>query len=99
LAVPASGSAVELAFSVSGRIATWQRNRLSPETISNLMMFKSGMKGSRWELPDTMAAESEELEVPELLGKIPPEWEDNWWKKKLDRPVREEVLDMFVRID
>jgi hypothetical protein len=37
------------------------------------MMFKSGMKGSRWEVPDTMAAESEELKVPELLGKIPPE--------------------------
>jgi hypothetical protein len=99
LAVPASGSAVERAFSISGRIATWQRNRLSAETISNLMMFKAGMKGSRWEVPDTMADELGELEVPKVLGTIPPEWEDNWWTKKLELPVREEVLDMFARVD
>jgi hypothetical protein len=99
LAVPASGCAVECVFSVSGRVATWSRNRLSPETISNLMMFKSGMKESEWEVPDTMAAEDEEFEVAELLGLIPPEWEDNWWKRKLERPVRQEVLDMFDRVD
>jgi hypothetical protein len=28
-----------------------------------------------------MAAESEELEVPQLLAKISPEWEDNCWKE------------------
>ena len=50
LAVPASGSAVERVFSVSGRIATWQRNRLSPEAISNMMMFKCGMKENKWVL-------------------------------------------------
>ena len=99
LAVPASGSTVERVFSVSGRIATWQRNRLGPETISNLMMFKCGMNNSKWEVPDTMAGEPDEIEVPEILGMIPPEWEDNWWKKKLERPVRQEVLDMFVGID
>ena len=96
LAVPASGSAVERVFSVSGRIATWQRNRLSAETISSLMMFKCGMKDTNWPVPDTMAGEPEELEVPELLGVIPPEWEDNWWQHKLERPVRQEVLDMFA---
>lgn len=99
LAVPASGSAVERVFSVSGRIASWQRNRLSAETISNLMMFKCGMKDSKWAVPDTMAAEPEEMEVPELLGVIPPEWEDHWWKKKLERPIRQEVLDLFERSD
>ena len=99
LAVPASGSAVERVFSVSGRIATWQRNRLSPEAISNMMMFKCGMKENKWVLPDTMGAEQEEYPVPELLGGIPPEWADNWWKKKIERRTvaREEVLDMFYK--
>jgi hypothetical protein len=105
LAVPASGSAVERVFSVSGRIATWQRNRLSPEAISNMMMFKGAMTESKWAVPDTMGAEQEDYPVPEQLGGIPPEWADNWWKKKLDRsagersagerPVRQEVLDLF----
>ena len=72
---------------------------LGPETISNLMMFKCGMNDSKWEVPDTIAGELEELEVPEILGMIPPQWEDNWWKKKLEHPVRQEVLDIFVRID
>jgi hypothetical protein len=31
LAVPASGCAVERQFSISGRMAIWQRNRLSPK--------------------------------------------------------------------
>jgi hypothetical protein len=51
------------------------------------------------EVPDTMATEPEEMEVAELLGIIPPEWEGHWWKKKLEHPVRQEVLDMFNRID
>jgi hypothetical protein len=45
LVVPVSGSVVECVFSVSGRIATCQLNRLSPETISNLMMFKCVARG------------------------------------------------------
>jgi hAT family C-terminal dimerisation region len=57
LAVPASGSAVERVFSVSGRIATWQHNRMSAETISNLMMFKYGLKFEKWKVPDTMSGE------------------------------------------
>jgi hypothetical protein len=68
--------------------------------ISNLMMFKSGMKESKSEVPDTMAAGDEEFEVAELsVGLIPPEWDDNWWKRKLVRPVRQEVLDMFDQVD
>jgi hypothetical protein len=38
------------------------------------------------------------LEVPELIGLISPEWEDNWWKKKLHCPVDSEILDMFYPI-
>src|SRR5271170_1120246 len=42
LVTPASGSPVERLFSVSGRIATWQRlNRLCDSTIS--MMYKAAM--------------------------------------------------------
>jgi hypothetical protein len=78
LAVPASGSAVERFFSVSGRIASWQRNRLSAETITSLMMFKCGMNDSKWEVPDTIVTKPEEMEVSELLRIIPPEWEDHW---------------------
>src|SRR5579859_2665266 len=71
LATPASGCAVERVFSVSGRIASWQRNWLSAETISALMMFKYGLKRT-WGKPDSMAGEAEEFPVPELLGMIPP---------------------------
>ena len=95
LVVPASGCTVERVFSVSGRIATWQRNRLSADSITNIMMFKSGMKNMRWKVPDTMSDESEDFEVPEQLGCIPPEWYDQWWKEKLKYSVRVEVMAMF----
>src|SRR5579859_519341 len=98
LAVPASGSAVERVFSVSGRIATWQRNRLSGETISRMMMFKSGLKQQRivWERPDSMGDAFQEFPIQEVLGKIPPEWENQWWLK---HPVREEIMNMFPKLD
>ena len=94
LVTPASGCAVERVFSVSGRIATWQRNRLSAETISNLMTFKYGLKRT-WAKPDSMAGEAEEFPVPEQLGMILPEWEDKWWVEKVKRPMRQEILNMF----
>ena len=43
LAIPASGCSVERLFGVSGRIATWQRDRLHDSTISDLMMYKAAM--------------------------------------------------------
>ena len=39
-AVPATGAGVEREFSISGNIVERRRNRLSPETISNLMQYK-----------------------------------------------------------
>ena len=56
---------------MSGRIDSWQRTRLSAETISDLMMFKYGLKRT-WGKPDSMAGEAEEFPIPELLGMIPP---------------------------
>jgi hAT family protein len=42
-AVPPSGSGVERQFSIAGRVATWQRNRLSPQSICNIMFYKNHM--------------------------------------------------------
>ena len=39
-AVPATGAGVEREFSISGRVITKQRNRLSPTTIRDLMQYK-----------------------------------------------------------
>ena len=92
LAVPASGCSVERMFSISGRIANWQRARLQDSTISDLMMYKATL--SLHELaPECEDVES--LPVPELLGKIPKEWEQEWWTKKLKHEPRAEILDMF----
>ena len=93
LAVPASGCSVERMFSMSGRIATWQRSRLHDTTISDLMMYKSALnfKDATWELD-----ESDELHVPEMAGKIPPEWENDWWKEKLCVEVRPSIMRRFL---
>jgi len=39
--VPASGAGVEREFSKSGRVASWTRSKLNPETITESMMYKS----------------------------------------------------------
>ena len=39
-AVPATGAGVEREFSISGRVITKHRNRLSPKTIRDLMQYK-----------------------------------------------------------
>ena len=40
-AILASGAGVEREFSKSGRVASWTRSRLDPETIAETMMYKS----------------------------------------------------------
>ena len=40
--------------------------------------------------------EEEDLPVPEMLGKITEEWEQDWWKKKLKREIRPEVIVRFI---
>jgi hypothetical protein len=93
LAIPASGCSVERLFSVSGRIATWQRNRLHDTTISDLMLYKAAMNLK--DLP-VLLEEEEGLPVPEMLGTIPKEWEQDWWKRKLRREVRPEMMRRFI---
>jgi len=79
-------------FSVSGRIATWQRSRLRDTTISDLMMYKSGLN---FKEPPMALDECDEL-VPEMAGKIPPEWENDWWKEKLRVEVRPAIMRRFL---
>ena len=75
-------------FSVSVRIATWQRSRLRDTTIFNLMMYKSSLN---FKEPPMVLDECDEL-VPEMVGKIPPKWENDWWKEKLYFEVRPTIM-------
>jgi len=96
LPVPVSGSSVEPMFSATGRIATWQRSRLRDSTIMDIMMYKAALN-----LMDFMESELEEdpewddLPVPKRVGKIPAEWEQDWWKKKLRLELRPEIESRF----
>ena len=49
-AVPPSGSGVERQFSIAGRVATWQRNALSAQSICDIMMYKNHMDRMNVEL-------------------------------------------------
>src|SRR5277367_6579396 len=82
LAVPASGCAVERQFSISRRIAIWQRNRLSPKVISDSMIYKGAFAKSHssplragWKNVDDIDG----LPVEEKEGNVPEEWTNNWW--------------------
>ena len=44
LAVPPSASGVEREFSIAGRIASWQRNRLHSVTIIAIMVYKNYLR-------------------------------------------------------
>jgi hypothetical protein len=102
LAVPASRCAVEQQFSVSGRLAIWQRNRLGAQTISNAMMYKGGLAKTKaplrqksLESPDTDA-----LPIGEKEGSVPEEWVERWWLGKLNRlPIQQTLVhDMFEEL-
>ena len=81
LAVPASGSSsVERIFIVSGRIATWQRSRLRDSTISHLSMGNAAMNLK--EITSELE-EEDKLVVPEMLGKIPSEWEQRFLEEEV----------------
>jgi len=43
LPIPASGCSVERLFSVSGRVATWQRSHLCDSTIADIMIYKASL--------------------------------------------------------
>lgn len=88
LSVPASGSTVERVFSISGRLAIWQRNRLNAETISKSMFYKYAMARAKHPLymeEPSKEGDVETYPVPEKEGVIPEEWVQNWWCAKLDK--------------
>ena len=100
LPVPASGCAVEREFSISGRMAIWQRNRLGARTISDSMMYKAALRKTRTPmLSPEITDESDDVDsltIPEREGNVPEEWIQNWWLKKLEkRPIRHEIVEMF----
>ena len=97
LAVPVSGCSVEWMFSISGCIATWQRSRLRDSTISDLMMYKAALNLREFVLPEL--EEEEDYPVNEVVGNIPAELEQDWWKKKLHREVHAEIMDRFIEDD
>ena len=100
LAVPASGCAVERQFSVSGRMAIWQRNRLSPRIISDSMIYKSTLAKTRRPLREIM--EVDDIDIPcvdEVEGTIPKEWTDNWWLKNVGKSVVSGGIVDLSRLD
>ena len=103
LAVPASGCAVERQFSISGRIAVWQRNRLSSQVISDSMIYKGAPANTRNPLPTELKNTHDmdtTLPINEKEGTIPDEWTSNWWLSKLDKCVpRQEVIELFQSED
>jgi hypothetical protein len=102
LPVPASGCAVERQFSISGRMAIWQRNRLSTKTISDAMMYKGALAKSASPMgtQPAMCDDVDALPVEEKYGEIPDEWTHNWWLEKLEGISAEpETLAMFAISD
>jgi len=92
LAVPASRCAVEWEFSISGQIAMWQQNHLSPDRICASMIYKGMLKrASTWynqvcleeHIGEDMALVL--MDSDDINGKIPPEWRDNWWKERVHK--------------
>ena len=106
LAVPASSSSVERIFSISGRIATWERNRLSPHTISNIMMYKGRMllqKRAKSFEPTKSVTCDDDLPVPVSVEGIPSEWVNQWWLENVKGNklgiVSEKVRTLFASRD
>jgi hypothetical protein len=100
LPVPASGSSVERLFSSAGRVATSRRSRLHASTIADIMMYKAALNltefvESELEEDEEEDPELDDLAVPEMAVKIPPEWEQDFWKRKLRLELRPEMADRF----
>jgi len=69
-----------------GQVISPIRNRLSPEIISDIMMYKDHLarKGkvlSLWK--GAGLGMGDELEM-ESIG-VPEEWKDRWWKEREER--------------
>src|SRR5579859_4019065 len=67
LAVPATGAGVEREFSISGRVMTKQRNRLSPTTIRDIMQYERWVAKHGIVIPEEecrgVLSETEDIEM------------------------------------
>jgi len=95
LAVPPSGAGVEREFSIAGRVATWQRNRLHANTVTSLMIYKNYLKRCGDEikldirvmeadgLGTVEDVEAETQEEEEEATRTIEEWRQDW-RSRLD---------------
>ena len=99
LAVPASGCAVECQFSISGRMTIWQRNRLSPEIISDFMVYKGALANTHCPLHGELdnVDDIDILPVDEYVGTVLDEWIQNRWLKNLGKKsiLGVDILGMY----
>jgi hypothetical protein len=93
LAVPPSASGVEREFSIAGRIASWQRNRLHSVTITAIMVYKNHLRRCRPELKAEIKDATELGTEDDVDGETPEEEEEatktieEWrkeWRSRLD---------------
>ena len=96
LAVPATDAGVEHQFSLSGRVATSVRSRLSTATVSNIMMYKNFLTRQKRELKDWGCSGmgiGEDTNM-ELESNVLKEWRDQWWVGERDFKDLVSVGDM-----
>ena len=68
-------------------------SHLHDTTISDLMMYKSVLNCKE---PITDLDDYDGLVVPEMAGKIPLEWENDWWKEKLCIEVHQSIMRQIL---
>ena len=92
-AVPATGAGVERQFSKSGRVVTWTRALLKPDTVCEIMRYKDYLsrtgdpltlrKRGQETLDHERAAEGEDAvdaeDEEDMIRML--EWEQEWWQK------------------
>jgi hAT family C-terminal dimerisation region len=85
MAVPATGAGVERQFSHSGRIVTPLRNRLTPVTVKEVMMYKCHLERRQKEFLNLFENGGAMLVESERAVEEPPylkEWKNQWWKER-----------------
>ena len=90
-AVPATGSGVEREFSISGAIVSKSRNRLDPETISDIMQYK------RW-LSRRGAIANYLREVSDIEDTSIQNEEDTFSNSDLeDEELNQDLIDWLIK--
>ena len=74
----------------------WQRNCLSPRTISKVIIYKAAVVRNSKLLPNARVTGADYLPIEERIAIIPHEWMQNWWLERLDKiETLAETLEMF----